>query len=101
MEINNIVFDSRKVEKGTVFVAQKGASVDGHLFINKAIELGAIAVICEDLLEDKKQGVTYVQVPCVNSALAIMAANFYNNPSKKIPFVPVTPTKGIFLDGLL
>ena len=50
MEINNIVFDSRKVEKGTVFIAQKGATVDGHLFINKAIELGAIAVICEDLL---------------------------------------------------
>ena len=75
MEINNIVFDSRKVEKGTVFVAQKGATVDGHLFINKAIELGAIAVICEDLLEDKKQVVTYVKVPCVNSALAIMAAN--------------------------
>ena len=94
MEINNIVFDSRKVEKGTVFVAQKGATVDGHLFINKAIELGAIAVICEDLLDDKKQGVTYVQVPCVNSALAIMAANFYNNPSKKIPLVGVTGTNG-------
>ena len=94
MEINNIVFDSRKVEKGTVFIAQKGATVDGHLFINKAIELGAIAVICEDLLEDKKQGVTYVQVPCVNSALAIMAANFYNNPSKKIPLVGVTGTNG-------
>ena len=94
MEINNIVFDSRKVEKGTVFVAQKGATVDGHLFINKAIELGAIAVICEDLVEDKKQGVNYVQVPCVNSALAIMAANFYNNPSKKIPLVGVTGTNG-------
>jgi len=64
------------------------------LFINKAIELGAIAVICEDLLEDKKQVVTYVQVPCVNSALAIMAANFYNNPSKKIPLVGVTGTNG-------
>ena len=94
IEINNIVFDSRKVEKGTVFIAQKGATVDGHLFINKAIELGAIAVICEDLLEDKKQGVTYVQVPCVNSALAIMAANFYSNPSKKIPLVGVTGTNG-------
>jgi UDP-N-acetylmuramoyl-L-alanyl-D-glutamate--2,6-diaminopimelate ligase len=94
IEINNIVFDSRKVEKGTVFIAQKGAAVDGHLFINKAIELGAVAVICEDLLEEKKQGVTYIQVPCVNSALAIMAANFYNNPSKKIPLVGVTGTNG-------
>ena len=94
IEINNIVFDSRKVEKGTVFIAQKGSNVDGHLFINKAIELGAIAVICEDLLEDKKQGVTYVQVPCVNSALAIMAANFYSNPSKKLPLVGVTGTNG-------
>jgi len=94
IEINNIVFDSRKVEKGTVFIAQKGGTVDGHLFINKAIELGAIAVICEDLLEDKKQGVTYVKVPCVNSALAIMAANFYSNPSKKIPLVGVTGTNG-------
>ena len=94
IEINNIVFDSRKVEKGTVFIAQKGSNVDGHLFINKAIELGAIAVICEDLLEDKKQGVNYVQVPCVNSALAIMAANFYSNPSKKLPLVGVTGTNG-------
>lgn len=94
IEINNIVFDSRKVKKGTVFIAQKGATVDGHLFINKAIELGAIVVICEDLLEDKKQGVTYVQVPCVNSALAIMAANFYGNPSKKIPLVGITGTNG-------
>ena len=94
MDVNQLVFDSRKVEKNDVFIAQKGFSVDGHLYIDKAISLGAIAIICEDLPSDKKEGITYVQVDDANVALAIMAANFYENPSTKFPVVGVTGTNG-------
>ncbi|WP_158842209.1 UDP-N-acetylmuramoyl-L-alanyl-D-glutamate--2,6-diaminopimelate ligase [Polaribacter sp. L3A8] len=94
VEVSAIVFDSRKIEKNAVFVAQKGVSVDGHLYIEKAISLGAIAIICEDFPADKKEGITYVQVADANVALAVMASNFYDNPSKKLPLVGVTGTNG-------
>ncbi len=92
--MNSVVFDSRKIEKNDVFVAQKGVSVDGHLYIEKAINLGAIAIICEDFPVGKKVGITYVQVADANVALAIMASNFYENPSKKMPLIGVTGTNG-------
>jgi UDP-N-acetylmuramoyl-L-alanyl-D-glutamate--2,6-diaminopimelate ligase len=94
IEIHNLVFDSRKIEQNDVFFAQKGYSVDGHLYIDKAIELGAIAIICEDLPQEIKAGITYLQVAAVNEALAIMAANFYGNPSTKMMLVGVTGTNG-------
>lgn len=94
IEIHNLVFDSRKIEQNDVFFAQKGYSVDGHLYIDKAIELGAIAIICEDLPQEIKVGITYLQVAAVNEALAIMAANFYGNPSTKMMLVGVTGTNG-------
>ena len=92
--IENLVFDSRKVENKDVFVAQKGVSVDGHLYIDTAIKLGAIAVVCEIFPQVQKEGVTYIQVADANVALAIMASNFYDNPSAKIPLVGVTGTNG-------
>ena len=85
---------SRKIEKNDVFIAQKGVSVDGHLYIEKAISLGATVIICEDFPSDKKQGVTYIQVEDANVALAIMASNFYENPSSKFAVVGVTGTNG-------
>ncbi|PQB08110.1 UDP-N-acetylmuramoyl-L-alanyl-D-glutamate--2,6-diaminopimelate ligase [Polaribacter filamentus] len=94
IDVNQLVFDSRKIEKNDVFVAQKGASVDGHLYIDKAISLGAIVIICEDFPSDKKQGITYIQVEDANAALAIMASNFYENPSSKFAVVGVTGTNG-------
>lgn len=69
-------------------------TVDGHLYIDKAIELGAIAIICEDFPVDKKIGITYIQVADANVALAVMASNFYENPSSKIPLIGVTGTNG-------
>jgi UDP-N-acetylmuramoyl-L-alanyl-D-glutamate--2,6-diaminopimelate ligase len=92
--VKNLVFDSRKIEKNDVFIAQKGVSVDGHLYIEKAIHLGAIVIICEDFPEAQKEGITYVQVVNANAALAIMASNFYDNPSSKMPLVGVTGTNG-------
>jgi UDP-N-acetylmuramoyl-L-alanyl-D-glutamate--2,6-diaminopimelate ligase len=92
--VENLVFDSRKVENNDVFVAQKGVSVDGHLYIDTAIKLGATAVVCEIFPQAQKEGVTYIQVADANVALAIMASNFYDNPSAKIPLVGVTGTNG-------
>lgn len=94
IEISQIIFDSRKVQKGDLFVAQKGVSVDGHLYIEKAISLGATSIICEELPEEKQENVTYVQVENSNSTLAIVASNFYDNPSRKIKLVGVTGTNG-------
>ena len=94
IEINNIQFDSRLVQKNDVFVAQKGVTVDGHQYIEKSIKQGASVVVCEDVPLDKKTGVTYVQVSDSNLALAIMAANFYDNPSEKLQLVGVTGTNG-------
>ena len=94
IEVAEIVFDSRKIQKGAVFVAQKGVSVDGHLYIEKAINLGARAIICEELPEERNDTITYVQVEDSNTTLAIIASNFFENPSKKLKLVGVTGTNG-------
>lgn len=92
--VSSIVFDSRKVKKNNVFVAQKGTLVDGHKYIDKAIQLGATSIICEEMPANKIDGITYVQVENSDSALAIMASNFYENPSKKLELIGVTGTNG-------
>mgnify|MGYP003667950441 CR=1 FL=1 len=94
IEISQIIFDSRKVQKGDLFVAQKGVSVDGHLYIEKAINLGATSVICEVLPANRKENITYIQVEDSNTTLAIIASNFYDNPSSKLTLVGVTGTNG-------
>ncbi|WP_392348483.1 UDP-N-acetylmuramoyl-L-alanyl-D-glutamate--2,6-diaminopimelate ligase [uncultured Polaribacter sp.] len=92
--VKNLVFDSRKIENEDIFIAQKGVSVDGHLYINKAIDLGATVIVCEDFPETQKDEITYVQVVDANTALAVMASNFYDNPSSKIPLIGITGTNG-------
>ena len=94
LEITQIDFDSRAVKEGSLFVAQKGVSVDGHLFIDKAIQLGANSVICEVLPEKKPAHVTFIQVDDSNTSLAIIASNFYDNPSSKLKLIGVTGTNG-------
>ncbi|MDA9339503.1 UDP-N-acetylmuramoyl-L-alanyl-D-glutamate--2,6-diaminopimelate ligase [Polaribacter sp.] len=93
-DIHQLVFDSRKIEKNDVFIAQKGVSVDGHLYIDIAISLGANTIVCEDFPEVKNEDITYIQVADANIALAIMAANFYDNPSRKLPLIGITGTNG-------
>ncbi|MCH3881885.1 MULTISPECIES: UDP-N-acetylmuramoyl-L-alanyl-D-glutamate--2,6-diaminopimelate ligase [Tenacibaculum] len=92
--VSAIHFDSRKVERDNVFVAQKGVLSDGHQFIDKAINLGATVVICEAIPSEKLTGITYVQVQDSDVALAIMASNFFDNPSKRLELVGVTGTNG-------
>lgn len=92
--VNTICFDSRKVAKGSVFVAIKGTLTDGHKFIDKAISAGANSIVCEELPGDLINDITYVEVLDANQALAIMASNFYDNPSKNLKLVSVTGTNG-------
>lgn len=92
--VNDIHFDSRKVSFNDVFVAIKGTLSDGHRFIEKAIEQGALAVICEEMPNNVVNGITYVQVKDSQQALAYMAANYYDDPSKNLKLVGVTGTNG-------
>jgi len=92
--IEKIEFDSRKVQLNDAFVAIRGVVADGHTFIDKAVDQGAIAVICEEFPERIVNGVTYIQVQNTHEALAFMAANYYDNPSDKLKLVGVTGTNG-------
>ena len=92
--VEKITFDSREAEKFTLFIAVKGVNVDGHKFINQAIEQGAEAVVCEELPAEINPKVTYVKVQNSKRALGIIAANFYDNPSEKLTMVGVTGTNG-------
>lgn len=93
-KINAVHFDSRKVEKGDLFVAQRGVSADGHAFIDKAVAAGASAVICEELPQKRQAGVSYLVTADSSYALGVIAGNFYNNPSRKLKLVGVTGTNG-------
>ncbi|WP_298317646.1 UDP-N-acetylmuramoyl-L-alanyl-D-glutamate--2,6-diaminopimelate ligase [uncultured Aquimarina sp.] len=92
--VRKIEFDSRKVEQDDVFVAIKGTVVDGHDYIEKAIDQGAIAIICETMPEFLIDGLVYVQVEDAQRALAIIAANYYGSPSENLKLVGVTGTNG-------
>ncbi len=92
--VNQVHFDSRKVEMDDVFVAVRGTLTDGHEYIEKAVEAGAKAIVCEELPELMVNGVTYVEVAESNSALAIIASNFFDNPSKNLKLVGITGTNG-------
>ena len=94
ISIAAVEFDSRKVVSDTLFVAQKGLLFDGHTFITAAIELGASVIICQDLPVEMPDGITFVQVIDANEALAILASNFYDNPSSELILVGVTGTNG-------
>lgn len=94
VSVNEVHFDSRKVSLNDVFVAIKGTLSDGHSYIEKAVNQGAVAVVCEALPDKMVNGVTYVQVEDTHKALAIMASNYYGNPSQNLKLVGVTGTNG-------
>ena len=100
-EIDSICCDSRKVTRGSLFVAVKGFAADGHEYISRAIGKGARAVVYEDQeLTDFQtsamalEGIALIKVESSRKALAIMAANFYDNPSEKLTLVGITGTNG-------
>ena len=92
--VNEIHFDSRKVKMDDVFIAVRGTITDGHKFIEKAINSGAKAIICEELPEQLVNEITYVEVHDSHQALALMASNFYGNPSKNLKLIGTTGTNG-------
>ncbi|SHN08180.1 UDP-N-acetylmuramoyl-L-alanyl-D-glutamate--2,6-diaminopimelate ligase [Mucilaginibacter sp. OK098] len=94
IEITAIVFDSRKVVPGCMFVAVKGTVVDGHDYILQAIKDGAVAVICEELPARVTGEVDFLMVANSAVALGIVSANFYENPSSKLKLVGITGTNG-------
>ncbi len=94
VDVTGVNIDSRRVKDGHLFVAMKGTQVDGHKFIPKAIELGAKAILCEDLPEDKAEGITFVQVESTEDVVGKVATLFYGDPSKKLTLVGVTGTNG-------
>lgn len=93
-EVDNICFDSRKVGKGSCFVAQVGTKVDGHKYIDATLEAGAVAVVCQEMPKEVKDGVAYVVVDNTDMALGVMADNFYGHPSRELKLVGITGTNG-------
>ena len=94
LEINDVQIDSRKSIPGSLFIAIKGVAFDGHQFINKAIEAGAVAVVHEESSLDKEEGIVYVQVENSAAAASLIAHNFFDQPSEKVKLVGVTGTNG-------
>lgn len=93
-EISRITFDSRSVEEGALFVAQRGVHVDGHKYIEGAVKQGATAVVCETLPESMEASVAYVLVQDSSEALGLMASNYYDNPTQRIKLIGITGTNG-------
>lgn len=94
LDVKDIRIDSRKVTKGSVFIAIKGAVSDGHDFIATAIDKGARAIVCEVMPALLNEEVTYIQVQNSGEAVAYMAHHYYNTPSTKLKLVGVTGTNG-------
>lgn len=94
VEISQLTIDSRQVGPQTLFAALKGTQTDGHSYIEKAIELGASAILCEDLPEVIHSTVTYIQVNDSAESLGYASSNFYDNPSSKLKLVGITGTNG-------
>ncbi len=94
IEVTGVNIDSRRVKEGNLFIAMKGTQMDGHQFIDKAIELGARSVLCEEIPQNPVDGVTYIQVTSTEDAVGKVATQFYGDPSKKLKLVGVTGTNG-------
>lgn len=94
IELKDVQIDSRKIKPGAGFVAVRGAAADGHEFIEKALQNGAAAIICETLPANLKEGVVYVEVENSAAAAGYMAGNFFHQPSADLKLVGVTGTNG-------
>lgn len=94
VSISSLQFDSRNVALNDVFIALKGTSVDGHEYISQATQKGALVIVCETLPEEIVNGITYVQVADAHQALALLSANYFDHPSKKLSLIGITGTNG-------
>ncbi|GAB3894966.1 UDP-N-acetylmuramoyl-L-alanyl-D-glutamate--2,6-diaminopimelate ligase [Larkinella knui] len=94
VEVGKLTMDSRQAAPGGLFAAIRGTQTDGHRFIDQVVEQGVAVVLCEEWPESRVEHVTYVQVQDSSYALGLIAANFYDHPSKKLKLVGVTGTNG-------
>ena len=94
LTVGKIEFDSRKIEANDIFIAIRGVVSNGHDFIETAVNKGAIAVVCDVFPANIAKNVTYIKVKDTNAALAFMAANYYDNPSRELQLVGITGTNG-------
>ena len=94
VSIRSVQFDSREIQAGDLFVAVKGSHVDGHQYIAKAIEMGAVAVICEEEPETIPYEIVLVCIANTQKMFGVMAASFYGNPTHNLKVVGVTGTNG-------
>lgn len=93
-EVNALHFDSRKIDVGDMFIAQRGVNADGHAYMEKAGAAGAKAIVCEELPDELRAGVNYILVHDSSEALGIIASNYYGRPSYKLKLVGITGTNG-------
>lgn len=93
-EVTGIQIDSRLIKSGDVFVAVKGTMTDGHVYIDKAIEKGAVAIVCEELPEKSDERIIYIKVSNTEDIVGQLATNFYGNPTSKLKLIGVTGTNG-------
>ena len=94
IDINAIVIDSRQVAPGALFCAIRGTQTDGHQYIGKAQEQGAVAIVCEDMPASPQAGTTYVHVSDSEDVIGILATTFYGDPTSKLRLIGVTGTNG-------
>ena len=94
IEITGINIDSRLIEEGHVFVAVKGTQTDGHVYIEKAIEKGASAIVCETIPANITDYITYIQVPNSEDIVGELATLYYDDPTSQLELVGVTGTNG-------
>jgi UDP-N-acetylmuramoyl-L-alanyl-D-glutamate--2,6-diaminopimelate ligase len=94
IEVNHIAYDSRKVEKGDLFVCITGFQTDGHGYAKKAVENGAIAILCEKAIEGIPTDITIIQTDNTRKAIAMISSNFYHHPSEEMNVIGVTGTNG-------
>ena len=93
IEVNDIAYDSRKVEKDTVFVALKGFRVDGHDYIDKAIENGAKCIIVEDDI-NVSDDITVIKLNDTRTDLSKLSRTLFGYPDKEMTTIAITGTKG-------
>jgi len=93
-DIQGVNIDSRQIGANHLFIAVKGTVADGHSYIGKAVELGAVAVVCEDMPADVSENVTYIKVENSEQIVGQIATQFYGNPTDKVKLVGVTGTNG-------
>jgi UDP-N-acetylmuramoyl-L-alanyl-D-glutamate--2,6-diaminopimelate ligase len=94
VSVSSVCFDSREAKQDTLFVAVRGTATDGHKFIDKALELGAKVIVCEDLPPAQIDSVVYIQTDHSARALGIISSNFFDQPSANLKLIGVTGTNG-------